>query len=133
MEKIIDPAVLIMENVSSVDVDSYVKPSEDSSPKKTEEKKTEPVPDQMSQQVKTRKKKEKSEKGAPIANFPKMAVLNVRASTVKRFRLSKSMYEATVGRTVTVSEYLEMLIDTGLNALSPKAAKMLSVLDSQEI
>ena len=122
MNKEIDPAVLIMENVAKVDIDKYIESAREEAEHHDDEKEN-TASGRKSNPIQSKVQKRKGFNNGPM--LPEMKNLRLRESTLERFRLAKHLFCAEVGGNVSNSEFLDRLLNAGLSKLSPEAAKKL--------
>lgn len=122
MSKEIDPAMVIMGNLTHVDFDSYIGPEKTPKPSEeppVKEKKKKPAPAKKAESAPLKKD------GKP-ANA--VTVLKVQNQSARRFRRAQAIYCITTGENLSTSAFLDRLLEAGMETLCPGIEKILSSL-----
>ena len=123
MAKEVDPYEMIMRSVANVDFDSYGNSKQ--------EKQEAPVTDEINRdgppssvKKKTQKKEGKPKDNASTASeAARVSTITMRYASRERLRVAKLMYECATGRRLSLGEFVDELINSGLPVLSREAAK----------
>ncbi len=113
MTKMVDPAMLIMENVALVDVDRYVERDEVGPENQSQEPNTHLEEEDASSHSPSGQKKEKMY-SSMFRKLPKMKKMNIRASTYERFQKARKAYMKKIKKNVTAGEFLDHLLEADL-------------------
>lgn len=129
----IDPIEQIMRNVAGVDFDSYgnsdKQPGDSSAPETEPTDKAAPssaTEGEKKTQIKTMKPKAQERQAS---NNNRYSTIIIPKVTRDKIRMAKIMYESEVGSKVTINDFLELLIEKGLPALSQDAGKRFKALN----
>jgi len=128
----IDPIERMMSTLAGVDLDSYGNSGKQPDngmvqEPETETKDTSPIVEEKPKSQKKTKKATVAERQTP--NNTSYSTIIIRKATRDKVRMAKIMYESEVGLKVTLNDFIEMLIEKGLPALSPEACKRFKALN----